>query len=132
LSVVVGWLLAGLALAMGYWQWGWPGIALAVTMIVFWLLLQFNRAVRVLRHAGRAPVGHVDSAVMLHARLQRGQRLPQILALTRSLGIKRDDDPEVYEWRDAGGDAVRVELVDGKLARWELQRADAAPSQDPA
>jgi hypothetical protein len=132
LSVVVGWLLAGLALAMGYWQWGWPGIALAVTMIVFWLLLQFNRAVRVLRHAGRAPVGHVDSAVMLHARLQRGQRLPQILALTRSLGIKRDDDPEVYEWRDAGGDAVRVELVDGKLARWELQRADAAPSQESA
>jgi hypothetical protein len=69
---------------------------------------------------------------MLHARLQRGQRLPQILTLTRSLGIKRDDDPEVYEWRDAGGDAVRVELVDGKLARWELQRADAAQSQESA
>jgi len=96
---------------------------------VFWLLLQFSRALRVLRRAGKAPVGHVDSAVMLHARLQRGQRLPQILALTRSLGHKRDDGPEVFEWRDAGGDAVRVELVGGKLARWELQRADAATSQ---
>ena len=132
MSVVAGWLLAGAALAMGYWQWGWPGVALAATLIVFWLLLQFSRALRVLRNAGRAPLGHVDSAVMLHARLQQGQRLPQILALTRSLGIKRDDDPEVFEWRDAGGDAVRVELVDGKLARWELQRAAAVPSREPA
>jgi len=133
LNVVVGWLLAGLALAMGYWQWGWPGVALAVTLIAFWLLLQFSRALRVLRNAGRAPVGHVDSAVMLHAQLQPGQRLPQILAITRSLGIKCEDDPEVFEWRDAGGDAVRVELVEGKVTRWELQRADnPAPSHEAA
>ncbi|HSW21161.1 MAG TPA: hypothetical protein VLJ62_00210 [Burkholderiaceae bacterium] len=124
---VIGWLLAAVALAIGYLQWGWPGVALAVTMIVFWLLLQFSRALRVLRRAGQAPVGHIDSAVMLHSKLQHGLRLPQILALTRSLGIKRDGGPEVFEWRDAGGDAVRVELVGGKLARWELQRADAVP-----
>ena len=123
----IGWLLAAVALAIGYLQWGWPGVALAVTMIVFWLLLQFSRALRVLRRAGQAPVGHIDSAVMLHSKLQHGLRLPQILALTRSLGIKRDGGPEVFEWRDAGGDAVRVELVGGKLARWELQRADAVP-----
>ena len=132
MNVVVGWLLAGLALAMGYWQWGWPGVALAVTLIAFWLLLQFSRALRVLRNAGRAPVGHVDSAIMLHARLNPGMRLPKILALTRSLGIKREDNPEVFEWRDAGGDAVRVELVDGKLTRWELLRADAMPSHEAA
>src|SRR5262245_64007897 len=105
---VIGWLLAAAALAIGYLQWGWPGVVLAVTMIVFWLLLQFSRALRVLRRAGQAPVGHIDSAVMLHARLQRGQRLPQILALTKSLGIKRDDDPEVFEWRDTGGDRKSV------------------------
>jgi uncharacterized protein (DUF58 family) len=132
LNVFIGWLLAAAALALGYVQWGWPGVALAVTLIVFWLLLQFSRALRVLRKAGRAPVGQVDNAVMLHARLQRGQRLPQILALTRSLGHKRDDDPEIFEWRDAGGDAVRIELVDGKLTRWELQRADAAGAGEPA
>ena len=132
MSAVVGWLLAVVVLAMGYWQWGWSGVALAVTLIVFWLLMQFSRALRTLRNAGRAPVGHIDNAVMLHARLQRGQRLPQILALTKSLGIKCDDDPEVFEWRDAGGDAVRIELVDGKLTRWELQRADATPSQEAA
>ena len=126
MSVVIGWLLAAAALAIGYLQWGWPGVVLAVTMIVFWLLLQFSRALRVLRRAGQAPVGHIDNAVMLHSKLQRGQRLPQILALTRSLGVKRDGGPEVFEWRDGGGDAVRVELVGGKLARWELQRADAA------
>jgi hypothetical protein len=132
INVVIGWLLAAAALAIGYVQWGWPGVALAVTMIVFWLLLQFSRALRVLRKAGQAPVGHIDNAVMLHSRLQRGQRLPQILALTRSLGHKRDDDPEVFEWRDAGGDAVRIELVDGQLARWELQRAQSGPAREPA
>ena len=132
LNVFIGWLLAAAALALGYLQWGWPGVALAVTLVVFWLLLQFSRALRVLRKAGRAPVGQIDNAVMLQARLQRGQRLPQILALTRSLGIKRDDDPEIFEWRDAGGDAVRIELVDGKLTRWELQRADSAGAGEPA
>lgn len=131
-GAAVGWALAALAIALGYLQWGWSGVVLAATMIVFWLLLQFSRALRVLRNAGRAPLGHIDSAVMLNARLQRGQRLPQILALTRSLGVRSggpDGEREVFEWRDAGNDVVRAELVGGKLVRWQLLRAaDAAPS----
>jgi hypothetical protein len=127
---VVGWALAALAVAIGYLQWGWQGVVLAVTMIVFWLLLQFSRALRVLRNAGSAPVGQVPNAVMLHAKLQRGQRLPQILAVTKSLGHKVADEPETFEWRDAGGDAVRIVLRGGKLAHWTLQRAaDAAHGQ---
>jgi hypothetical protein len=102
-------------------------VVLAVTMIVFWLLLQFSRALRVLRNAGQAPVGEVPNAVMLHTKLQRGQRLPEVLKFTKSLGIKVADDPETFEWRDAGGDAVRVELRAGRLDRWTLLRAaDAA------
>lgn len=131
----VGWALAALAVAIGYVQWSWPGVVLAVTMIVFWLLLQFSRALRVLRNAGRAPMGEVPNAVMLHARLQQGQRLPQILAITKSLGTKLADDPETFEWRDAGGDTVRVELRHGKLERWSLQRAadlaDAPQAAEP-
>jgi hypothetical protein len=124
---IVGWALAALAIGVGYAQWGWQGVVLAVTVIVFWLLLQFSRALRVLRNAGAAPVGRVPNAVMLHAKLQRGQRLPQILGITRCLGTKIADDPETFEWRDAGGDAVRIELRHGQLERWTLQRAaDAA------
>jgi len=132
---VVGWALAALAIAIGYVQWGWPGVVLAFTMIMFWLLLQFSRALRVLRNAGQAPVGQVPNAVMLHARLQRGQRLPQILALTKCLGVKVADDPETFEWHDGGGDAVRVELRGGRLDRWHLLRAatmaDNAPVAAP-
>ena len=98
---VIGWALAALAIAIGYVQWGWSGVVLAFTMIVFWLLLQFSRALRVLRNAGQAPMGQVPNAVMLHAKLQRGQRLPQILVLTKCLGSKIADDPETFEWRDA-------------------------------
>ena len=129
---VVGWALAALAIAIGYVQWGWSGVVLAFTMIVFWLLLQFSRALRVLRNAGQAPVGRVPNAVMLHAKLQRGQRLPQILVLTKCLGSKIADDPETFEWRDGGGDAVRIELRGGRLDRWDLQRAAATTSHAPA
>jgi hypothetical protein len=127
MNAALGWLLAAVAVAIGYVQWGWPGVVLAITLIVFWLLLQFSRAVRALRAASQAPVGHVDNAVMLHARLHAGQRLPEILKITRSLGTPVSDQPEVFEWCDAAGDAVRIELVRGKLRHWDLKRAGADP-----
>ena len=56
---------------------------------------------------------------------QAGMRLVQVLKLTRSLGRRVAEDPETYEWRDAGGDGVRVQLQRGRLDTWTLQRADA-------
>jgi uncharacterized protein (DUF58 family) len=127
MSTALGWALAVVAVAIGYVQWGWAGVVLAITLIAFWLLLQFSRALRALRAAGQAPVGQIDNAVMLHAKLHAGQRLPEILKVTRSLGIKVSDQPEVFEWRDAAGDAVRIELVRGKLRHWDLTRAGGEP-----
>jgi hypothetical protein len=121
-QALLGWALAVAAIAIGWVQWGWQGVVLAATVIVFWLLLQFSRALRVLRAAGQAPVGHVASAAMLNAKLHQGMRLPQILALTRSLGRKIADDPETFEWTDPGGDRVRLELRRARLAVWTLLR----------
>jgi hypothetical protein len=45
-------------------------VVLAVTVVVFWLLLQFSRALRVMRRPPARPVGTVPNAVMLHARLR--------------------------------------------------------------
>lgn len=128
---VVGWSLAVAAVAAGYVSYGWPGVALGVTVIVFWLLLQFNRAVRFMRAAADRPLGRVDNAVMLHSKLTTGMRLLDILKLTRSLGQRVAEDPETFRWQDPGGDAVRVELRAGKLAAWVLERADngTAPPQ---
>ncbi|MBL8307068.1 MAG: hypothetical protein JNM33_10255 [Rubrivivax sp.] len=122
-SPVVGWALAVLAVAAGYVGYGWKGVVLAITVIVFWLLLQFSRALRVLRNAGNAPVGSVKSAVMFNARVTKGQRLPELLKLTGSLGRKVSDVPETWAWADSGGDAVHVTLVDGRVSAWELRRA---------
>ena len=126
---MVGWALAVVAVAVGYTSYGWPGVALAVSVIAFWLLLQFSRALRVMRTAADRPVGHVDSAVMLQSRLHAGMPLAQVMKLTRSLGEKRGDAPETYAWRDAGGDEVIVEMKDGRLSRFQLQRVavEAAP-----
>jgi hypothetical protein len=121
-QALLGWALAVAAIAIGWVQWGWQGVVLAATVIVFWLLLQFSRALRVLRAAGQAPVGHVASAAMLNAKLHQGMRLPQILALTKSLGRKIADDPETFEWTDPGGDRVRLELRRARLAVWTLLR----------
>lgn len=134
-AATLGWALAVLGVAAGYVGWGWPGVALAVTVVAFWLLLQFNRALRVLREASGRPVGSVDNAVMLHARLHRGMRLPQILKLTRSLGRKEPAQPhsapERFAWADAAGDSVQAVLVDGRLAEWTLTRAPAEPAPPP-
>jgi len=128
LNAVLGWALAVAAVAAGYVGMGWQGVVLAITVVVFWLLLQFSRALRVMRQAAERPVGAIDNAVMLHARLQSGMRLMQVLALTRSLGKKLADDPETFVWHDEAGDAVRVVLQHGRVAELHLERA-AAPFQ---
>lgn len=119
----LGWALAVLALAAGYASYGWKGVALGVTAVAFWLLLQFSRALRSLRDAARAPVGQVVNAVMLHSRLRPGLRLPDVLRLTRSLGRKTADEPaETWVWADAGGDEVEVVLRQGRVESWALKR----------
>jgi hypothetical protein len=123
MNTLIGWGLAVAAVAAGYLGYGWPGVALALSVVVFWLLLQFSRAVRAMRQAADRPIGHIDNAVMLQAKLQVGMRLLQVLKLTRSLGEKLGDDPETFAWRDAGGDTVQVELRDGRVSAVRLQRA---------
>lgn len=130
MQAVIAWLLAAAALAGGYLSYGWPGVMLAVTCIVFWLLLQFNRTLRVMRRAGERPVGTVDNAVMLHARLRAGMPLLAIIGMTRSLGRPVEDagtqqdapGSEAYEWRDGAGDRVVVHCARGRCSRWELLR----------
>ena len=45
-----------------------------------------------MRLAAGAPVGHVHSAVMLHAGLGAGMPMMDVVKLTRSLGRKVRDD----------------------------------------
>lgn len=131
-SAAFGWLLALVAHVAGWLLYGWPGVAMAFSATVFWLLLQFSRALRAMREAGGAPVGQVASAVMLNARLRAGMRLVDIIRLTRSLGEKLGDAPETFRWTDAGGVAVTVEMAGGRCARWSLQRPPDEAGADPA
>jgi hypothetical protein len=119
----IGWALAVAAIAAGYVGYGWPGVLLAISVIVFWLLLQFSRALRTLRRAAQKPVGTVASAVMLSTRLQKGMRLPDVLKLTGSLGRRVAEEPETWAWADGGADEVQVVLQAGRVSAWELRRA---------
>jgi hypothetical protein len=122
----VGWALAGAGLLAGWFSYGWRGIVLALSVIVFWLLLQFSRTMRVLRNAATRPVGSVDNAVMLHAHLDTRLRLIDVLRLTGSLGRRISETPERWAWSDGAGDEVEIELVAGRCASWRLKRAEAA------
>lgn len=123
MATMAGWVLAALAVAVGTWQWGWRGALLGATLVVFWLLLQFSRSLRVLRQAGQAPMGQVANAVMLHSRLRPGMTLMQILPLSGSLGERTAAPPdETFVWRDGAGDRVVVVLRGGRLAESRLER----------
>ena len=135
MSTATSWALAALALATGYFAYSWPGVVLALTVIAFWLLLQFSRALRVMRNAAQRPVGHVDSVVMLQSKLHKGMRLAQIMQISLSFGEQRASEPETYAWRDEGGSELVVELADGRLSLWNLLRAEeakASPAPDGA
>jgi len=116
--------LALLALIGGGALLGWQGVIFATTGIVFWLLLQISRLMRVMKVAGAAPLGSVANAVMLNSKLHAGMKLVDLIGLAGSLGVKQA--PETFVWRDAGGDAVEVKLVKGKLVEWRLIRTDGS------
>lgn len=130
----VTWLLAAAALYAGYASYGWPGVALALTVIVFWLLLDFSRALRAMRRAGAAPKGRVPSAVMLSARLREGMSMVEVLPIAGSLGAPAGGDGERYRWTDEGGSAVVAVFGGGRLQSWVLERPETkeGPGEGPS
>ncbi|MDM0015696.1 glycerate kinase [Variovorax sp. J22P168] len=118
---VVGLVMLGVA----YRSYSWPGVALVGGALVMFLLLQFNRAMQVLKRAADRPIGTVASAVMLNAKLKPRVNLMHVVAMTRAIGELRspkDAQPEVFRWTDAGGSWVDVTFLDGRVTEWALTR----------
>jgi hypothetical protein len=127
--------VAGAALVAAAWRaYGWAGVALAASALLFWVLLNFTRLMHVLKQAAERPVGYVASAVMLNAKLKPGVNLMHVVAMTKALGKLRsppDTQPETFRWTDTGGSHVTCEFRDGKLVKWELVRPPAAALEPP-
>lgn len=125
-----------LGLGVSYQQWGWPGVALAAGLVVMWVLMHFTRMMQILKRAANRPIGYVDSAVMLNAKLKPGVTLMHVIAMTRSLGTlltPKDAQPELFRWIDPSDATVTCEFVGGKLKTWELNRPQAEDAaQDSA
>ena len=127
MNPILGWVLAAVLAVASFEAYGWPGLALAASAIVFWLLLQFNRAVRVMKNAAASPVGEIASAVMFNARLGSGLNMLQIVTRTKSLGRKVEGSEDDWVWHDAGGSSVTLHFERGRLKRWQLER----PADEP-
>ena len=121
----LGWAMAVVALIAGWRGYGAPGLALAVSVIVFWLLMQFNRSIKVLRSVASSPVGQVDSAVMLQAKLSPGLPMQKVVTLAKSLGRHVSEQPETWAWEDASGAQVQIVFVKGRCTSWALIRPSA-------
>jgi hypothetical protein len=128
-------------LAIGGLAWvawstaGWQGLALFGGGALMWLLLHFNRTMQVLRRAAERPIGYVDSAVMLNAKLRAGVNLMHIMAMTRSMGeplSPKDAEPELYRWTDNSQSHVTCELRNGRLVSWKLERPATDEGADGA
>jgi hypothetical protein len=127
-------ILGIVVVVVAYRSAGWAGVALAVSGIVMWMLLHFTRLMKVLERASGRPVGYVDSAVMLNAKLRPRVNMLHVVAMTRSLGEQlspKEEQPEIFRWTDGSASHVTCEFRDGKLVKWELFRPQAAPEQGP-
>lgn len=124
-------LLAGLAVLVGWWAYGWQGLLFAISVVVFWMLVEFGRANRALQRAAQRPVGHLDSAVMFQARLNHGMTMQEVIALAGSLGRKVGERDE-WEWADASGNEVVVTFRRGVVIRWAIARNEVADDDTTA
>lgn len=124
--------VAGVAVVvLAYRFYGWVGVAAAATALVMWVLLHFTRMMQVLKRAANRPIGHVESAVMLNAKLRPGMTLMHVIAMTRSLGelkSAKGEQPEVFRWTDGSESYVTTTFVGGKLAHHELFRPELPDS----
>ena len=120
-------IIGGAALA--YRSYGWQGLVVVASVLVFGILLHFSRMMQVLKRAANRPIGYVDSAVMLNAKIKPGATLLHVVAMTRSLGLLKSAkgaQPEVFEWKDGSQSVVTCTFVGGKLSHHELFRPQAA------
>ena len=110
---------------LAYRAYALPGLGLALSGLMMWALLHMSRMLLVLRRTAQNPIGSVPSAVMLHAKLEKGMALLEVLALTRALGQtlgEPDSEPVQYQWTDASQAEVRCSFAHGKLVHWEMLR----------
>ena len=121
------------------------GLAMTVTAMVMWMLLHYTRLMHIFKQASNRPIGHVDSAVMLHVKLKPNMPLIKVIARTKSLGAVEAVEgmltpaqaqfkplsaklgvavKEVFIWRDAQDSFVRCEFEGGRLKAWTLTRPE--------
>ena len=113
------------ALVWAHRFYSWAGVAAIATGLVMWMLLHFTRMMTILKRAANRPIGYVDSAVMLNAKLKPGATLLHVVAMTRALGqlqSEKDAQPEIFRWTDAAQSHVTCTFVAGKLAQHSLFR----------
>ncbi len=120
-----------LSLTWAYQHFGGLGLAAALGALVMFALVYLTRFMKVMQRAAQRPVGHVDSAVMLHAKLSKGMPLLRVISMTGALGqacTEAGAEPELFRWADESLSSVDCEFVGGRLNNWTLRRPDAEVS----
>ena len=128
-------LAGAVLLYLAYRGYGWPGVVAVSGGLLMWLLLHFTRLMTVMKRAANRPIGWVDSAVMLNAKLKTGVTLMHVIAMTRALGERlsvEGEEPEVFRWTDGSASSVTGTFQRGRLQSWTLDRLATDQATDPA
>ena len=124
MNAKLGWTLAIAAMVLATMLYGLQGFLAALSLTVFWLLLQFSRAMRVMRRAAERPKGRVGSVVMLQSKLKKGTPMLNVVAHAGTLGDKVEGGgDDVWAWADDGA-RLTLYFDNGTLSRWQLDRLD--------
>jgi hypothetical protein len=127
---IITFIVVASAFVMAHTYYQWPGVAMVASGLVTWALLHFSRMMQILKRAANRPIGYVDSAVMLNAKLQKDKTLMHVIAMTKALGellSVKNVQPEVFRWTDGTQSHVTATFVGGKLQSWELFRPAEKP-----
>ncbi len=110
-------ILAGLAVILASWAYGWIGLVVSVALVVFWGVLQFNKASRLMRDVAHRPRGKVASVVKMQAQLAHGMSMDQVIRITQSLGEPVNDRGD-WRWVDDAGNEIMVIVRRDVVVRW--------------
>ncbi|PXW96653.1 hypothetical protein C7444_106174 [Sphaerotilus hippei] len=117
--------LAGSAIIIATWSYGWRGLVFALTLIVFWTVLQLRRATRLMQQMANRPKGRTDSIDRVLAGLKPGMSMDELLPLTASLGDRVDERGD-WRWQDNDGRVIVVTMRRDVVVRWAVGEVGSA------
>jgi len=130
---LVGRILVASFIVLASWLYGWQGFIASITFWVFWLILQFNQTVRMLKVLSERPAGVVSSVPKLANQLRKGMSMLEIVKHSQCLGAATNVPElppqalmaeQIWQWRDSTGMQIKIYTYRECCLYWEVSQQE--------